>query len=105
MSSSQRHPELGPKTRQLVSVLEDLEAHLTDREELGDSFWAARLLEARRRLVGSDYSGILYLLSLFGGMGSFNDLLLTPAPDRLRSQAFMLADAIRREEEGLLSRP
>jgi hypothetical protein len=65
----------------------------------------------------SDYSGIEYLLSAYGGMGSFNDLVLgqTLANGRfewkrghielndrlgaLRSRAWELAQAIKRSHE------
>lgn len=36
--------------------------------------WLGR--KARTRLLDSDYSGVEYLLSAYGGMGSLNDLIL-----------------------------
>lgn len=38
--------------------------------------WSERMRAARRRLANSDYSGIELLLGCFGGMGSFNDLIV-----------------------------
>ncbi len=34
------------------------------------------MLRAQSRLKDSDYSGLEYFLSAFGGMGSFNDIIL-----------------------------
>jgi hypothetical protein len=71
--------------------------------------------ESRRRLESNDCSGIDHLLGAYGGMGSFNDLLLTPdnghtvsaadsgnvndSLDALRSEMYSLARDIRRDDE------
>jgi len=64
---------MGPKTQELVSVLEELTSLL---ESDGDSHWSNWMQKAKARLLNSDYSGVEYLLSAYGGMGSLNDLVL-----------------------------
>lgn len=64
---------MGPKTEELVCVLDQLAAML---ESDGDTHWSLWMRKARACLMDSDYSGIEYLQSAYGGMGSFNDLIL-----------------------------
>jgi len=64
---------MGQQTRRLISVLGDL-AELLRSD--GETHWCAWILKAKSRLAASDYSGVEYLLDAYGGMGSFNDLLL-----------------------------
>lgn len=64
---------MGPKTEELICVLDQLAAML---ESDGDTHWSLWMRKARARLMDSDYSGIEYLQSAYGGMGSFNDLIL-----------------------------
>ncbi|MBV7574618.1 hypothetical protein KW846_18090 [Pseudomonas sp. PDM32] len=45
-------------------------------ESDGDTHWSFWMRKARALLLDSDYSGIEYLLSAYGGMGSLNDLIL-----------------------------
>ena len=97
---------IGPKTSRLVALLDELGVVL---RELDQSHWADWVAESARRLRQSDFSGISHLLSAYGGMGSFNDILpelVGEQPDprikrarRLRSEAWGLADEIRREAE------
>ena len=105
--------ELGPKTQELVGVLDALASVL---ESDGDRHWANWMRKSQARLLNSDYSGIEYLLSAYGGMGSLNDLILgqsykdgvfawkpgyTELNERfaaLRSKAWELADAIKRSQ-------
>lgn len=79
--------------------------------------WCAWILRAKARLENSDYSGIEYLLSAYGGMGSFNDFVagqttiagqfawkpgyveLNDKIDALRSKAWGLATYIKRNHE------
>ena len=104
---------MGPKTEELISVLEQLATLL---ENDGDTHWSLWMRKAQARLLDSDYSGITYLLSAYGGMGSFNDLVLGQSYDdgvfswkpghvelnqrfdKLRSDAAHLADAIKRSQ-------
>jgi hypothetical protein len=64
---------MGPKTEELIYILDQLAIVL---ESDGNTHWSLWLRKARARLMDSDYSGIEYLQSAFGGMGSLNDLIL-----------------------------
>lgn len=64
---------MGPKTEELIFILDQLIAVL---ESDGDTHWSAWMHKARTRMLGSDFSGVEYLLSAYGGMGSLNDLVL-----------------------------
>ncbi len=72
---------MGPKTTALIGVLEELVSVL---ESGGESLWSTWMLRAKSRLERSDYSGIEYLLSAYGGIGSFNDLVLCSLLDNGR---------------------
>lgn len=102
---------MGPKTEELICTLDQLAAIL---ESDGDTHWSVWMRKARARLIDSDYSGIEYLQSAYGGMGSFNDLVLGKSDDNgvicwkpghvelnerfdeLRNKAAALADSISR---------
>lgn len=102
---------VGHKTAELMCVLEQL-AELLDSD--GAHSWAVWMRKARAKLPESVDDGIAYLRSAYGGMGSFNDLVLgqrahdggfswkpgyrelNEAFDTLRYQAAQLADEIRR---------
>jgi len=102
------------KTTELVKVLDELLAVL---DSDGEAHWRAWIHRAKSRLDQSDYSGIEYLLSAYGGMGSFNDLVLGQTNvdgrfawkpghidlnrrlDVLRSRAWTLAHALRDSRE------
>jgi hypothetical protein len=64
---------MGSKTEELICALDQLVAIL---ESDGDTHWGLWMRKVRARLKDSDYSGIEYLRSAYGGMGSFNDLIL-----------------------------
>ncbi len=97
---------VGPKTTRLIDVLDELVPVLRELE-LGH--WADWMNESARRLRQGDFSGVGHLLSAYGGMGSFNDIL----PDlvggqaddrierarRLRADVWTLAEEIRHEIE------
>src|ERR1051326_700100 len=103
-----------PKTSELIRVLSQIAALL---QSDGENHWRAWMLKAKASLEGSDYSGIEYLLSAYGGMGSFNDLILGQTMensafawkqgyvelneklDALRGEAWQLAQAIKRNHE------
>jgi len=105
---------MGPNTEELIEVLEQLAVLL---EGDGDVHWSQWMRRARALLVSSDYRGVEYLLLAYGGMGSFNDVVLgqgsvdgvwawkpgyvelNEAFDSLRGQAASLAGAIRRAQD------
>jgi len=103
---------MGPKTRELSGVLEDIIA-LLDKYEIDN--WSKWMRESLKRLNNSDFSGITHLLGAYGGMGSFNDCVLAnrdpkqekgsaPAKDNyalneLSSRAYSLATGIKKEVE------
>lgn len=64
---------MGPKTEELICALDKLAEVL---ESDGEAHWSHWARNARARLLNSDYSGIAYVLSAYGGMGSLNDLVL-----------------------------
>ncbi|WP_223437311.1 MULTISPECIES: DUF6966 domain-containing protein [unclassified Pseudomonas] len=102
---------MGPKTEELICILDQLAAML---ESDGHTHWGLWMRKAKARLMSSDYSGIEYLQSAYGGMGSFNDLILGQSDDNgvlcwkpshvelnerfdeLRNEAAKLADFIKR---------
>lgn len=98
-------------TQALVHVLERLALLL---EGDGDQHWSQWMRRARTRLLAGDGSGADFLLSAYGGMGSFNDVVLgqhydsngfswkpghvelNDRFDELRGAAYTLAQQIRR---------
>ncbi|MGL4824329.1 MAG: DUF6966 domain-containing protein [Plesiomonas shigelloides] len=104
---------MGPKTQELIDVLDELASVL---ESDGNTHWSGWMQKARARLLNSDFSGIEYLLSAYGGMGSLNDLILGQSYKNgifewkpghvelnekfkaLSSKACELADAIKRSQ-------
>ena len=64
---------MGPKTKLLI---EDLGSLIKLLEEDDEDHWSVMIRKYRQRLLDSDYSGISCLLQMYGGMGSFNDLML-----------------------------
>jgi hypothetical protein len=103
---------MGPKTRLLCDRLEEAASLL---EEVEERPWAERLRGHARRIADGDYEGIERLSREFGGMGSFNDLVIhpynghrvseadiNPVNERLtalRSEVFSLVRFIRRIAE------
>jgi hypothetical protein len=100
---------VGPKTTELVAVLDELAAFLRRHSE---AHWASWIERDRQALAAGDFHGVTHLLGAYGGMGSFNDLMLHPVNgheldpseivsanerlDELRGRAYTLAHAIRR---------
>uniref|UniRef100_A0A973ZZ61 DUF6966 domain-containing protein n=1 Tax=Bradyrhizobium septentrionale TaxID=1404411 RepID=A0A973ZZ61_9BRAD len=81
---------------ELIAVLDRLAALL--REDKWGSHWADWMEKSRREIADSDFHGIERLLSAYGGMGSFNDLVSLSSSneiDRLRTQARELAILIK----------
>lgn len=105
---------MGPNTRALVDLLIELEALPADENEMHRAGW---LNESLARIRNLYFSAIELLLGAYGGMGSFNDLVLgwccesgsisqrpnhlalNERSDRLDSRAWQLADDIRRKHE------
>ncbi len=100
---------MGPKTKQLVQSLSRLIQIL---EEANEPLWADWFSQAKHRLNNSDLSGITKILGAYGGMGSFNDLVIgysIKGPDdnyintndemnELRKIMYSLAQEIKREQ-------
>lgn len=104
---------MSPKTQELISVLDEL-AYVLESD--GNINWGSWIRKAKAHLLNSDYSGIEYLLSAYGGMGSLNDVVLGQSykdgvfqwkPEYvelnerftvLRSKAWKLANAIERAQ-------
>jgi len=99
---------------ELIAVLDKL----IDLLESDDQrHWVAELRESKRRLASSDHSGVEYLLASYGGMGSFNDLIIHQSSDdgefswkpgyeraneeldKLRNRAWELANEISRRQQ------
>ena len=98
----------------LDKLLETLNEIIQLLESDGERHWSRWMRESRERLLNTDYSGIEHLLSAYGGMGSFNDLVICQSYengqfrwkegyveknnllDELRGKAWELADHIKR---------
>ena len=101
---------MDPKTSKLLSLL-DQTIGLLDRCK--EAHWSRWLDNVRKQIESRDFSGITALLGAFGGMGSFNDLVIHPRNghniedeavaavneklDGLRGSVFEVADEIKRE--------
>jgi hypothetical protein len=64
---------MGPKTEELIIVLDQLVILLDSDKQI---HWHEWVFRARTWIANSDYSGIEYLLSAYGGMGSINDIVI-----------------------------
>jgi hypothetical protein len=102
---------MATKLDELIEVLDEIIQIL---ESDGEGHWSRWMRKSRARLLNSDYSGIEHLLSAYGGMGSFNDLVICQSYedgefkwkegyvekndrlDELRGKAWELADHIKR---------
>lgn len=60
----------------LDELLETLDELIQLLESDGEGHWSKWMRQSRARLLNSDYSGIEYLRSAYGGMGSFTDLVI-----------------------------
>jgi hypothetical protein len=101
---------MGPKTKSLIDTLTELSSLLRQHDE---QHWSSWIESDLRRIGSGDLHGVTHFLSAYGGMGSFNDLVLHPenghrvdiasvrrvndALSILRSRAWSLADEISRE--------
>ncbi|MCM2468675.1 DUF6966 domain-containing protein [Agrobacterium vitis] len=96
--------ELHPDVAEFLHALRDLEHFLADHGEMS---WANSIRQAANSVGNSDAYGLLKFSSLFGGMGSLNDLvlhkdgrMLTEENDRLsslRDRAGRLATRLKNE--------
>ena len=89
---------LHPDVQEFVCSLQKLESILRSYER---GFWLAKLIRVRHIAENSDDYSVQLFLGLFGGMGSFNDLVLK-APASVnnelateRTRAYKLAEALR----------
>lgn len=89
---------MGPKTHQLVAVLDQLIELL---ESEGERHWSCWIRRSRERILACDYSGIELLLRAYGGMGSFNDFSLRAGADTRESKVRQTARAIDRRLDEL----
>jgi hypothetical protein len=60
----------------LVKLLETLDEIILLLESDGEQHWSTWIRQSRERLQSSDCSGIEHFRSAYGGMGSFNDLII-----------------------------
>ncbi len=94
---------MGPNTAELITVLEEI---LSILERVKEQHWSLVIADSKMRIEKSDYSGIEKLLGCYGGMGSFNDLVLGSSAGNteneelynLRSKAWELAEAIKHDQ-------
>ncbi|MGX5173937.1 DUF6966 domain-containing protein [Aliikangiella sp. IMCC44653] len=105
---------MASKTKELIDILDKMVTLLKQDQE---SHWSAWMESSKRRLQNSDYSGVEHLLNAYGGMGSFNDLIIgqqmidgkfkwkdgaAKSNDklaRLRSSAYDIANYIKQNHE------
>jgi hypothetical protein len=101
---------VGPKTKELIEVLERA-ASLLRRHDEPD--WASWLESDRALLERGDFYGVTHFLSAFGGMGSLSDITfhasnghvlaisdadrITATLSKLLSRGYELAKAISRD--------
>jgi hypothetical protein len=85
------HPELEYLSHLLDEASELLSAH-------GATQWADWLSKDARLIRASDFYGIEHLLSAFGGMGSFNDVVLCSASDGGNPARMLIAENDRLSE-------
>lgn len=102
------------KTTQLVKYLEEIHTILSNSSTDQDH-WKSWIYESIRRIQNTDFSGIEYFLSAFGGVGSFNEICPFPFSKTtiqtseqefvnlkfydLRNKAYSLAREISREKK------
>jgi hypothetical protein len=93
--------QMGPKTEELLAILDELAALF---RRTGNGHWASWLETSAMSIRSGDLAGVLNLMSAYGGMGSLSDVVLDfgygeAANQRLsdlRSRAWNLAEYLRR---------
>jgi len=108
MSDHANSSQLDSRLEQLVFELGELCGLLRER----DKFWFTWVERALLEIKQADVHGLDHLLAAYGGMGSFNDLVLGPADGQaftpeeiavnnrvaqLRASCWRLATGLRRE--------
>ena len=81
--------------RRLEELLADLDEAIGVLSDAGETRWKSWLERDRARIAAGDPYGVDSLLRAFGGMGSFNDLVLAQ-PDADPSQVDLLRRADQR---------
>lgn len=108
----EENKSIGPKTLQLIAVIRQI---ITLLEEDNQSHWLKWMQECLIQIESSEFGGITGLLGAYGGMGSFNDLVICQREQngksywrdgykeknvclaQLRVEAYELASDIKRE--------
>lgn len=93
--------QLHPDIINLLNLMRKLEHFLV---ACGETFWSLHITKAADCVENSDAQGLTKFLSLFGGMGSFNDFVLDQEADNeklkvLRSRAWSHAALLNSEEQ------
>jgi hypothetical protein len=65
-------------TSKKLELEETLEELISILEKHDEKHWSKMLRKSLQRIEAGDYSGVELLKTFFGGMGSFNDLLIQP---------------------------
>lgn len=74
-------------------LIADLDEAIDLLQNAGETFWQAWLQRGRDQIASGNGHGLDHLLPGFGGMGSFNDLVLSqPNVPSDRREEFRLAD-------------
>jgi hypothetical protein len=95
---TQEMTTLHPDLRDFIASLMEIEQLLA---EDGMQFWQAKIYKIRRIAENSDGACVPLFLRLYGGMGSFNDIVLrgpasrNDAFDKERRRAYKLARNLR----------
>jgi hypothetical protein len=64
-------------------LIADLDEAIEVLDGVGEAHWRTWLQLGRNQIAGGDAHGLDHVLGAFGGMGSFNDLVLSqPGADR-----------------------
>ncbi|MEZ9426584.1 DUF6966 domain-containing protein [Vibrio lentus] len=93
---------MGPKTQELLEVLDKL-IQMLDAD--GQIHWSDWMSKARKLILESDFGGVEKVLGAYGGMGSFNDTYLknitkqNESFSNLQTRAWELAIEIKQEYE------
>lgn len=69
---------MGPKSTQLLSLIEDAAALM---RTAGEDHWAGWLERDAGLIRAGDFHGVQHFCSAFGGMGSITDLRIHPLND------------------------
>lgn len=89
---------------QVESLLADLDEAIGVLAGVGEKFWQEWLRRGRVEIARGDAHGLDRLLSAFGGMGSFNDLVLSQPGSTHGRQALRHADERLQELRGSIFR-